>query len=57
MAATKVLEAMKKAGKPLKVAEIADLAKLDKDEVSKIIKSLKKDGAVVSPKNCDFSVA
>jgi DNA-binding IclR family transcriptional regulator len=57
MAANKVLEAMKKAGKPLKTAEIAELAKLDKDEVTKIIKTLKKEGAVVSPKNCYYAVA
>jgi DNA-binding IscR family transcriptional regulator len=57
MAADKVLEVMRKAGKPLKTAEIADLAKLDKDEVAKIIKSLKKDGAIVSPKNCYYAVA
>jgi DNA-binding IclR family transcriptional regulator len=57
MAANKVLEALKKAGKPLKTAEIAELTKLDKDEVSKIIKTLKKDGAIVSPKNCYYSVA
>jgi DNA-binding IclR family transcriptional regulator len=57
MAANKVLEAMKKAGKPLKTAEIAELAKLDKDEVAKIIKTLKKEGAVVSPKNCYYAVA
>ena len=52
-----VLEALKKAGKPLKSAEIATATGLDSKEVAKIIKALKKDGAITSPKNCYYSVA
>ncbi|AEA46663.1 MarR family transcriptional regulator [Archaeoglobus veneficus] len=50
-----VLEAMKKAGKPLRPGDIAKMTGLDKDEVSKIIKELKKEGAVYSPKRCFYS--
>lgn len=49
-----VLEAMKKAGKPLRPGEIADLAGVDKAKVSKIITQLKKEGKVISPKNCYY---
>ena len=37
-----VLSAMKKAGKPLKGGEIVELCGLDKKEVDKIMKVLKK---------------
>ncbi len=49
-----VLEAMKKAGKPLRPGEIAELAGLDKAEVSKLITQLKKEGKIISPKNCYY---
>ena len=52
----KVLTALKKAGKPLKSAEIAAAAGIDKKEADKIIKALKKDGSVVSPKNCYYAL-
>jgi len=51
----KVLEAMRKAGKPLRPGEIAELAGLDKDEVSKAIKELKQEGKVHSPKRCFYA--
>ncbi|MBN1119076.1 MAG: MarR family transcriptional regulator [Bacteroidales bacterium] len=47
-----VLEAMKKAGKPLKAGEIAELTNLDKKEVDKAMKDLKKEELIVSPKTC-----
>lgn len=47
-----VLEAMKKTGKPLRPGDVAKLVSLPKDEVSKIIKVLKKKGKVASPKRC-----
>jgi len=52
MSKEKVLEAMKKAGKPLKAGEIAEAAGLDKKEVDKAMKILKEEGAIVSPKVC-----
>jgi DNA-binding MarR family transcriptional regulator len=48
---------MKKAGKPLRPGDVAELTGLDKDEVSKAINALKKDGKVVSPKRCFWSPA
>jgi len=47
-----VLEAMEKAAKPLKAGEIAELAGLDKKEVDKAMKILKKEELIVSPKRC-----
>ena len=47
-----VLTAMKKAGKPLKGGEIVELCGLDNEEVDKIIKVLKKDELIISPKRC-----
>ena len=49
-----VLEAMKKAGKPLKTQEIADMLGVDKKEVDKIIKKLKKEERIISPKRCYY---
>jgi Mn-dependent DtxR family transcriptional regulator len=53
----KVLEAMKNAGKPLKTGEIAEITGLDKKEVEKAIKKLKKEGKVESPKRCYYAPA
>jgi len=48
----KVLEAMSSAGKPLKAGEIAEIAGLDKKEVDKAMKVLKKEEKIASPKRC-----
>ncbi|GAB4296293.1 MAG: MarR family transcriptional regulator [Marinilabiliales bacterium] len=48
----KVLKAMKDAGKPLKAGEIAEVAGLDKKVVDKVMKSLKEEGKIESPKRC-----
>jgi hypothetical protein len=47
-----VLDAMKKAGVPLNAGKIVELTNLDRKEVDKAMKDLKKDGSIVSPKNC-----
>ncbi len=52
-----VLKAMKKAGKPLKAGEVADLTGLPKTEVDKQIKVLKADGDIISPKRCFYAPA
>ena len=52
MSKEKVLETMKAAGKALKAGEIAEAAGLDKKEVDKAMKELKKEGAIISPKVC-----
>lgn len=52
-----ILDAMKKAGKPLKGAEVAATTGLDQKEVGKIIAALKKAGKVSSPKMCFYEPA
>ncbi len=52
-----VFEAMKKAGKPLRPGDIAKLTGIDSKEVSKIIKKLKGEGKVISPRRCYYSPA
>ena len=47
-----VLDAMKKAAKPMKAGEIAELSGLDKKEVDKAMKTLKTEEKIVSPKRC-----
>lgn len=47
-----VLDTMKKAGKPLKAGEIADLSGIDKKEVDKVMKKLKSEEKIISPKRC-----
>jgi len=52
-----VMEAMEKAGKPLRPGDIVKMTGLESKEVSKIIKSLKKKGKIISPKRCYYSLA
>ncbi|MHA2083122.1 MAG: transcriptional regulator [Candidatus Thorarchaeota archaeon] len=52
-----VYKALVKAGKPLRPGEVAEMTGVDKVEVSKIIKILKKDGRVISPKRCFWAPA
>jgi len=51
----KVLDAMKKAGKPVRPGDLAKELGLDSKEVSKAINTLKKEGKVVSPKRCYYA--
>jgi len=50
-----VLDAMKKAGKPVKGAEMAAATGIDQKEVGKIIAALKKAGKVTSPNVCYYA--
>lgn len=50
-----VLKTLKSSGKALKSAEIAALAGIDKAEVDKAIKVLKKEEKIESPKMCFYS--
>jgi Mn-dependent DtxR family transcriptional regulator len=52
----KILEAMKKAGKPVRPGEVADMIGEESKEVSKAISKLKKNGEVISPKRCYYSL-
>jgi Mn-dependent DtxR family transcriptional regulator len=51
----KVLNAMKRAGKPLRPGEVAEMIGEDGKTVSKIISDLKKQGKVISPKRCYYA--
>ena len=48
----KVLGAMNAAGKALKAGEIAEMSGLEKTVVDKVMKDLKKEDVIVSPKRC-----
>lgn len=47
-----ILEAMKKAAKPVSNSEIEKLTGLEKKEVEKAMKKLKADELIISPKRC-----
>jgi DNA-binding MarR family transcriptional regulator len=51
----KVLNALKKAGKPLRPGEVAEIIGEESKTVSKIIGDLKKQGKVISPKRCFYA--
>ncbi|WP_373499229.1 MarR family transcriptional regulator [Desulfococcus sp.] len=53
----KILEAIKKAGKPVRPGDIAEAVGMDGAEVSKVIAKLKKQGRVISPKRCYYAPA
>ena len=53
----KVLNAMKKAGKPVRPGEVAKMINEDSKQVSKAINELKKQGKIVSPKRCFWEPA
>lgn len=48
----KVLDTMKQAKEPLNAGKIAELSGLDRKEVDKAMKNLKKEDKIVSPKRC-----
>jgi len=47
---------MKKAKEPMKPGEIAEKAGIDAKEATKILGALKKEGKVISPKRCFYSL-
>lgn len=49
-----ILEAMKKAGKPLSPGDVAKMTGMDSRKVSTIISVLKKKGKVATPKRCFY---
>lgn len=49
-----VYKTLAEAGKPLKGAEIAELAGIDKKDVDNAIKKLKKEERIISPKVCYY---
>ena len=51
-----VLKTLDEAGKPLRSADIATAAGINKADVDKAIKQLKKDEKIYSPKACFYDV-
>jgi len=52
----KVLKTLTEVGKPLRPGEIAEQSGIDKAEVEKIIKILKKEDLIYSPVRCFYDV-
>jgi predicted transcriptional regulator len=52
----KVISVFKTTGKPLRPGEIADQIGIESKEVSKIIKELREEGKVFSPKRCYYAL-
>ena len=52
----KVLDVFKSTGKPLRPGEIADQTGIESKEVSQIIKELREEGKVFSPKRCYYAL-
>jgi len=52
-----VLKTMKDAGKAVSAGQIAELSGLDRKDVDKVMKSLKTEGKIVSPKVCYWQPA
>ena len=52
----KVLNAMKKEGKPVRPGDLAKMIGEDSKAVSKVIGKLKKEGKVISPKRCYYAL-
>lgn len=47
-----VLQVMNKEGKPLSAGQIAEISGLDRKQVDKVMKTLKEEKLIVSPKRC-----
>jgi Mn-dependent DtxR family transcriptional regulator len=52
----KVINAMKKAGKPVRPGDLAKMIGVESKEVSKVISELKRQGKVVSPRRCYYAL-
>ncbi len=52
-----VFKELESSSEPLKAGEIAKAANLDKKDVDKAMKVLKREGRIVSPKNCYWTTA
>jgi predicted transcriptional regulator len=53
----KVLAVMKEAGKPLSAGEVEKLSGIDRKEIDKAFKDLKKEEAIISPVRCKWEPA
>lgn len=53
----KVIEAFKNSEEPLNATKVSEISGVEKKEVDKIMKELKKDETIVSPKRCYWTLA
>lgn len=53
----KVLDTIKKAGKPVSAGQIVEISGIERKEVDKAMKKLKTEGKITSPKNCFWEPA
>ncbi len=51
-----ILNAFKESGQPLKTVEIAEKTGIDSKEIGKLIKELKSDDKIYSPKRCFYDI-
>lgn len=54
---TKILDAMRKACEPVNAGKLVELTGLDRKAVDAAMKALKKEGTIVSPVRCKWTVA
>lgn len=52
----KVIKAFKDSEDPLNATKVAELSGVEKKEVDKIMKDLKKDETIISPKRCYWTL-
>ena len=52
-----VLKAMREAGKPVSAKEVENATGLDRKEIDKAFKELKKEEAIISPARCKWEPA
>lgn len=52
-----ILNTMREAGKPVSAGEVEKLSGLDRKEIDKAFKELKKEEAIVSPVRCKWEPA
>ncbi len=52
----KVTKAYADAGEPLKAGQVSELSGVEKEEVDKIIKVLKTEKTIYSPKRCFYEI-
>lgn len=53
----KVIKAFVDSDEPLNAGKVAELSGVERKEVDKIMKELKKDDTIVSPKRCKWTLA
>ena len=47
-----ILAAMREAGEPMSAGQIAEATGIDRKEIDKAMKTMKKDESIISPKRC-----